>query len=56
MSFEDRVRSTVSQSLDSLVQQLLAQASEEREIAVRAGMESALADAVAATLVRMTDA
>ena len=31
MSFEDRVRSTVDQAMSSLVQQLLAQATEERE-------------------------
>ena len=36
MSFEDRVRSTVDQAIGSLVQQLLAQATEERDEAVRA--------------------
>ncbi len=56
MSFEDRVRSIVDQSMDSLVQQLLAQASEDREIAVRTGMASAFEEAEAAALVRIADA
>jgi len=45
MSFEDRVRSTAEQTLGSLVQQLIGQALDERETAVRAARAAAFAEA-----------
>ena len=56
MSFDDRVRSTVDQAIGSLVQQLLAQALEERETAVRDARAAAFAEAEEKTLVRVADA
>jgi hypothetical protein len=56
MSFEDRVRSTAEQALGSLVQQWLAQALEERELAVRDARAAAFAEAEEKTLVRVADA
>jgi hypothetical protein len=56
MSFEDRVRSTVSEAMDALVRQLLAQAGEERESAVREAMAKAVADTETATQTRVADA
>ena len=56
MSFEDRVRSTADQALGSLVQQLIAQALEERETAARDARASAFAEAEEKTLVRVADA
>ncbi len=56
MSFEDRVRSTVDQAISSLVQQLLAQATEEREEAVRNGRAKAFEEAEVTTQTRVADA
>jgi hypothetical protein len=56
MSFEDRARSTVSQAMDSLMQQLLAQAAEERETAVRAARAAGFAEAEATAQTRVADA
>ena len=56
MSFEDRVRSTVDQAISSLVQQLLAQATEEREEAVRTGRAKAFEEAEVTTQIRVADA
>src|SRR5688572_13071884 len=56
MSFNDRVRSTVDQALGSLVQQLLAQALEERETAVREARAAAFAESEDKTLARVADA
>lgn len=56
MSFEDRVRSTAEQALGSLVQDLLAQALEDRELAVRAARAAAFAEAEEKTLARIADA
>jgi hypothetical protein len=56
MSFEDRVRSTAEQALGSLVQQLLAQALEERETAVRDARAAAFTEAEEKTLARIADA
>ena len=56
MSFDDRVRSTVDQSIGALVQQLLAQALEERETAAREARTAAFAEAENATLKRVADA
>ena len=56
MSFEDRVRSTVDQAIGSLVQQLVAQATEEREQASHAAVASALEQAEVGTQVRVVDA
>jgi hypothetical protein len=56
MSFDDRVRSTVDQSIGALVQQLLAQALEERETAVREARAAAFAEAEQGTLTRVADA
>jgi hypothetical protein len=56
MSFDDRVRSTVDQALGSLVQQLLAQALEERETAVREARAAAFAESEDKTLARVADA
>ncbi len=56
MSFEDRVRSTVDEAIGSLVQQLVAQATEERDKASRAAVASALEQAEASTQVRVVDA
>jgi hypothetical protein len=56
MSLDDRVRSTVDQSIGALVQQLLAQALEEREIAVREARAAAFAEAEEGTLKRVADA
>ena len=56
MSFEDRVRSTAEQAIGSLVQQLLAQALEERELAVREARAAAFTEAEEKTLVRIADA
>lgn len=56
MSFDDRVRSTVDQAVGSLVQQLIAQALEERETAVRDAKAAAHAEAEEKTLVRVADA
>jgi hypothetical protein len=56
MSFEDRVRSTAEQALGSLVQQLLAQALEERELAVRDARAAAFTEAEEKTLARVADA
>ncbi len=56
MSFEDRVRSTVDQSIGSLVQQLLAQAAEERDEVSRAAVASAMDKAEVSTQVRVADA
>lgn len=56
MSFEDRVRSTAEQAIGSLVQELLAQATEERELAVRDARAVAFTEAEEKTLVRVADA
>ena len=56
MSFEDRVRSTAEQTLGSLVQQLIGQALDERETAVRAARAAAFAEAEEKTLVRIAEA
>src|SRR5688572_18164505 len=56
MSFDDRLRSTVDQAVGSLVQQLIAQALEERETAARDARASAFAEAEEKTLVRVADA
>ena len=56
MSFEDRVRSTVDQSIGSLVQQLIAQAAEERDEASRTAVASALDQAEKNTQVRVAEA
>ena len=56
MPFDDRVRATVDQALGSLVQQLLAQALEEREIAVRDARAAAFAESEGKTLARVADA
>lgn len=56
MSFEDRVRTTVDQAISSLAQQLLAQATEEREEAVRNGRTKAFEEAEVTTQTRVADA
>src|SRR5687768_371679 len=56
MSFEDRVRTTVDQALGSLVQQLVAQATEERDEAVRTGRAKAFEEAEVTTQTRVADA
>ena len=56
MSLEDRVRSTVDQSVGALVQQLIAQALEERETAARDARAAAFAEAEQGTLTRVADA
>jgi hypothetical protein len=56
MSFEDRFRSTVDQALAPIVQQLLDQAGEEREQAVRAARTQALAAAEQSALARISEA
>lgn len=56
MSFEDRVRSTVSEAMDTLVRQVLTQAGEDRETAVREAMAKAVADTESATQARVADA
>jgi hypothetical protein len=56
MSFEDRVRSSVDQSVGSLVQQLLEQAATEREEAVRAARATIFEEAEQAAQVRVADA
>ena len=56
MSFEDRVRTTVDQAISSLVQQLLAQATEQREEAVRTGRAKAFEEAEVTTQARVADA
>jgi hypothetical protein len=56
MSFEDRVRSTAEQTLGSLVQQLIGQALDERETAVRAARAAAFAEAEEKTMVRIAEA
>jgi hypothetical protein len=56
MSFEDRVRTTVDQAISSLVQQLLAQATEERDEAVRTGRAKAFEEAEVTTQTRVADA
>jgi hypothetical protein len=56
MSLDDRVRSTVDQAIGSLVQQLLAQATEEREEAVRTGRAKAFEEAEVTTQARVADA
>ena len=56
MSFEDRFRSTIDQALGPIVQQLLDQAGEEREQAVRAAKAQAFADAEQSALTRISEA
>ena len=56
MSLEDRVRSSFDQALSSLVKQVVEQADEEREAAIRAARESALAEAEQAAQARVADA
>jgi hypothetical protein len=56
MTLEDRVRSAVDQSVAALAQQLLTQAAEDREIAVREARAAAFAEAEEKTLVRVADA
>ena len=56
MSFEDRIRSTVDQAVAPLVQQVLAEASAEREQAIRAAKAQILEEAEQATLNRVADA
>ena len=56
MSLEDRMRATVDQSIGALVQQLLAQALEERETAARDARAAAFAEAEQGTLTRVADA
>lgn len=56
MPFEHRVRSTAEQAIGSLVQDLLAQASEDREAAVRDARSAALAEAEEQALVRIAAA
>ncbi|MFA5907909.1 MAG: hypothetical protein WC815_03940 [Vicinamibacterales bacterium] len=56
MSFEDRVRSSVDQALDTLVKQVIDDAAEEREAATRAARESAFAEAEQAAQARVADA
>jgi hypothetical protein len=56
MSFEDRVRSTAEQAVGSLVQELIAQALEDRELAVRDARAAAFSEAEEKTQVRIADA
>ena len=56
MPFEDRVRSTAEQAIGSLVQQMISDALEEREQAVRDARAAAFAEAEEKTLVRIADA
>ncbi len=56
MSLEDRVRSTAEQVIGSLVQELLAQTNEEREVAVRDARAAAFTEAEEQTLARVADA
>ena len=56
MSFEDRIRSTVDQTLGSLVQQLIEQAAEEREATRQAARTAALEEAEQAAQTRVADA
>ncbi len=56
MSFEDRVRSSVDQALDTLVKQVIDQAAEERDTATQAARESAFAEAEQAAQARVADA
>lgn len=56
MSFEHRFRSTVDSALAPLVQQLLEQAAEERETAVRAAKAAAFEEAEQAARTRVADA
>jgi hypothetical protein len=56
MSFDDRVKATVNQSIGALVEQLLAQALEERELAAREARAAAFAEAEQGTLSRVADA
>jgi hypothetical protein len=56
MSFEDRLRSAAEQTVGSLVQQLVEQAREEREVAVRDARAAAFAEAEEKTLARIADA
>jgi hypothetical protein len=56
MSFEDRIRSTVDQTLGSLVQQLIEQAAEEREATRQAARAAALEEAEQAAQTRVADA
>lgn len=56
MSFEDRVRLSVDQALGTLVNQVVADATEERQAAAQAARESAFAEAEQAAQVRIADA
>jgi hypothetical protein len=56
MPFEDRVRSSAEQAIGSLVQQLITDALEERELAVRDARAAAFAEAEEKTLARVADA
>lgn len=56
MSLEDRIRSSVDQALDTLVREVLAHATEERDAAARAARETAFADAEEAAQARIADA
>jgi hypothetical protein len=56
MSFEDRIRSTVDQAVAPLVQQVLTEASAERDEAIRAAKAQIFEEAEQATLNRVADA
>jgi hypothetical protein len=56
MPLEDRVRSTAEQALGSLVQDILGQAQEDRELAVRDARAAAFTEAEEKTLARVADA
>ncbi len=56
MSLEDRIRSSVDQAIESLVQQVLAHAEDARAEAVAAEREKAFADAEQAAVARVSDA
>ena len=56
MSFEDRVRFSVDQALSTIVNQVVADATDERDAAAQAARESAFAEAEQAAQVRIADA
>ena len=56
MSLEERIRSTVDQTLQTLLDQVTSHVADERAAAAAAARESAFAEAEQATLVRVADA
>lgn len=56
MSLEDRVRSSVDQALSSLVKQVVEQADEERDAAIRSARESAIGEAEQSAQARIAEA